>query len=93
MGMARTGTEGSNGSGDYVIAFSAASELRIRPMRRSSACSKTVASARTFHYGAFLGLSPRYHADHGLDADSSAERDHLVRNVSKYTVPRVLPPP
>ena len=31
MGMARTGAAGSNGSGDYVIAFSSASELRIRP--------------------------------------------------------------
>jgi len=31
MGMARTGAGGSNGSGDYVIAFSAAPELRIRP--------------------------------------------------------------
>lgn len=30
MGMARTGASGSNGSGDYVIAFSAAPELRIR---------------------------------------------------------------
>ena len=30
MGMARTGAGGSNGSGDYVIAFSTAPELRIR---------------------------------------------------------------
>jgi D-aminopeptidase len=31
MGMARTGAGGSNGSGDYVIAFSTAPELRISP--------------------------------------------------------------
>lgn len=31
MGLARTGSSGSNGSGDYVIAFSTAPELRIRP--------------------------------------------------------------
>ena len=31
MGMARTGASGSNGSGDYVIAFSTAPELRVRP--------------------------------------------------------------
>jgi D-aminopeptidase len=31
MGMARTGAAGSNGSGDYVVAFSTAPELRIRP--------------------------------------------------------------
>jgi D-aminopeptidase len=31
MGMARTGAAGSNGSGDYVIAFSTAPALRIRP--------------------------------------------------------------
>ncbi len=30
MGLARTGAAGSNGSGDYAIAFSAAPELRIR---------------------------------------------------------------
>jgi len=39
MGMARTGSGGSNGSGDYVIAFSAAPELRIRP---SDAKARTV---------------------------------------------------
>lgn len=31
VGMARTGASFSNGSGDYVIAFSTAKELRIRP--------------------------------------------------------------
>src|SRR6266404_1690101 len=30
MGLARTGSSGSNGSGDYVIAFSTAPELRIK---------------------------------------------------------------
>jgi D-aminopeptidase len=30
MGLARTGSSGSNGSGDYVIAFSAAPELRVK---------------------------------------------------------------
>jgi D-aminopeptidase len=30
MGLARTGAAGSNGSGDYAIAFSTAPELRIR---------------------------------------------------------------
>src|SRR5256884_1737951 len=30
MGLARTGSAGSNGSGDYAIAFSTAAELRIR---------------------------------------------------------------
>src|SRR6184192_2365724 len=30
MGLARTGATGSNGSGDYAIAFSTATELRIR---------------------------------------------------------------
>ena len=30
MGLARTGSSGGNGSGDYVIAFSTAPELRIR---------------------------------------------------------------
>jgi D-aminopeptidase len=33
MGLARTGAAGSNGSGDYAIAFSTAPELRIRPQK------------------------------------------------------------
>jgi D-aminopeptidase len=33
LGLARTGAAGSNGSGDYVIAFSTAVELRIRPQK------------------------------------------------------------
>jgi D-aminopeptidase len=32
MGLARTGASGSNGSGDYAIAFSVAPELRIRSL-------------------------------------------------------------
>lgn len=31
MGLGRTGASGSNGSGDYAIAFSASAEVRIRP--------------------------------------------------------------
>ena len=31
MGLARTGSSASNGSGDYAIAFSVAADLRIRP--------------------------------------------------------------
>jgi len=42
MGMARTGASGSNGSGDYVIAFSTAPELRIHPGDESKARSVTV---------------------------------------------------
>ncbi len=35
MGMARTGSSGSNGSGDYVIAFSTNEQLRIRGGRNT----------------------------------------------------------
>jgi D-aminopeptidase len=34
MGLARTGSSGSNGSGDFVIAFSTASEVRIHADRK-----------------------------------------------------------
>ena len=34
MGLARTGSSGSNGSGDFVIAFSTASDLRIHADRK-----------------------------------------------------------
>ncbi len=39
LGLARTGASGSNGSGDYAIAFSTASELRVRnlPNERTKA--------------------------------------------------------
>ncbi|HXT61616.1 MAG TPA: P1 family peptidase [Pyrinomonadaceae bacterium] len=36
MGLARTGAAGSNGSGDYAIAFSTAAELRIRNLPNES---------------------------------------------------------
>ena len=42
MGMARTGAAGSNGSGDYVIAFSTAPELRIRPGEANKPNAATV---------------------------------------------------
>jgi D-aminopeptidase len=35
MGLARTGSSASNGSGDYAIAFSTASEVRIRAATQS----------------------------------------------------------
>ncbi len=38
-GLARTGASMSNGSGDYVIAFSTADEVRRTPERRSKAWS------------------------------------------------------
>lgn len=36
MGLARTGSAGTNGSGDYVIAFSTAQEVRIRSLEKNS---------------------------------------------------------
>lgn len=36
MGLARTGSAATNGSGDYVIAFSTAQEVRIRPLQRNA---------------------------------------------------------
>lgn len=42
MGLARTGSSGSDGSGDYVIAFSTAPELRIRPGDSTRARQVTV---------------------------------------------------
>src|SRR5438128_2675856 len=42
MGLARTGAAGSNGSGDYAIAFSTASEWRIRPTANSRTSSNNV---------------------------------------------------
>lgn len=35
MGLARTGAAGTNGSGDYVLAFSTATEVRVRPFEKN----------------------------------------------------------
>jgi len=35
MGLARTGAAGSNGSGDYAIAFSTAEDVRVRPLNQN----------------------------------------------------------
>jgi D-aminopeptidase len=35
MGLARTGAAGTNGSGDYAIAFSTAADVRIKPLNES----------------------------------------------------------
>ena len=42
MGMARTGSSGSNGSGDFVIAFSTAPDLRVHPGDSARAKQVTV---------------------------------------------------
>jgi D-aminopeptidase len=42
MGMARTGSSGGNGSGDFVIAFSTAAVLRIVPERPAGARQLTI---------------------------------------------------
>ncbi len=42
MGLARTGSSAANGSGDFVIAFSTAAELRIVPERSAGARQLTM---------------------------------------------------
>jgi D-aminopeptidase len=44
LGLARTGAAGSNGSGDYAIAFSTAPELRIRNSARNQKSNVTLLS-------------------------------------------------
>lgn len=46
MGLARTGAAGSNGSGDYAIAFSAAPELRVRTGEHPHAVAPTPGATR-----------------------------------------------
>jgi len=41
MGLARTGAAGSNGSGDYAIAFSTSSDVRIRTLLAPAARNAT----------------------------------------------------
>jgi D-aminopeptidase len=44
MGLARTGSAGSNGSGDYAIGFSTAAEVRVRSINNSGKTSITLLS-------------------------------------------------
>jgi D-aminopeptidase len=45
MGLARTGAAGSNGSGDYAVAFSTAADVRIRTLNQNTPRSvKTLAN-------------------------------------------------
>lgn len=67
MGLARTGSSGSNGSGDFVIAFSTAPELRID-------------AAQTMQPGAELGnesMSPLFEAV--IEATEEAVYNSLFR--------------
>jgi D-aminopeptidase len=67
MGLGRTGSSGSNGSGDFVIAFSTAPELRIN-------------SARTMQPGAELSnesMSPLFEAV--IEATEEAIYNSLLR--------------
>lgn len=59
MGLARTGSSGSNGSGDYVIAFSTAPELRIRP---ESAGETPAPQTPAPHLVSNEGMSPLFEA-------------------------------
>src|SRR5215813_9175176 len=42
MGLARTGSAASNGSGDYAIAFSTASQLRVRNVRNTRSSQTSI---------------------------------------------------
>jgi D-aminopeptidase len=44
MGLARTGAAATNGSGDYAIAFSTASDLRVIPTRRAGLSARPLAN-------------------------------------------------
>ena len=71
MGLARTGATGSNGSGDYAIAFSTAPELRIRnlPNTRNQKSNVTLLSNE--------GMSPLFLAV--IEATEEAIYNSLFR--------------
>jgi hypothetical protein len=67
--------------------------LRNIHMRCPCACSPTAESPRKLGKRAFRGLQSRDHVDPRMDADGGAEGDHLFRNISEHSLPRVLSPP
>ncbi|MFN2492743.1 MAG: P1 family peptidase [Pyrinomonadaceae bacterium] len=73
MGLGRTGASGSNGSGDYAIAFSAAAELRIR----GSADTATRNSPRNVRFLPNEAMSPLFVAV--IEATEEAIYNSLFR--------------
>ena len=72
MGLARTGSSGSNGSGDYAIAFSTAPELRIRNGSRNQKSNVTLLSNEA--------MSPLFLAV--IEATEEAIYNSLFRSVT-----------
>jgi D-aminopeptidase len=72
MGMARTGASGSNGSGDYVIAFSTAKDLRVRPGDAKKARAATLLGNEA--------MSPLFQA--AIEATEEAIYNSLFRATS-----------
>jgi D-aminopeptidase len=70
MGLARTGSSGSNGSGDYIIAFSTAPELRVKP-------GKEKPLVRTVQLLANDDMSPLFQAV--IEATEEAIYNSLLR--------------
>ena len=68
MGLGRTGSSGSNGSGDFVIAFSTAPELRIRAGNTSTQTATLLANE---------GMSPLFEAV--IEATEEAIYNSLFR--------------
>jgi D-aminopeptidase len=62
MGLARTGASGSNGSGDYVIAFSTAEEVRRRASPTGAAAAPAPPAPRAVRQLANDDMSPLFQA-------------------------------
>ncbi|HKH94632.1 MAG TPA: P1 family peptidase, partial [Gemmatimonadaceae bacterium] len=62
MGLARTGSSGSNGSGDYVIAFSTAEDVRRRLSPSGAAAPPTPPAPRATRQLANDDMSPLFQA-------------------------------
>jgi D-aminopeptidase len=62
MGLARTGSSGSNGSGDYVIAFSTAEEVRRRLSPPSSGAAPAQPALRATRQLSNDDMSPLFQA-------------------------------
>jgi D-aminopeptidase len=72
LGLARTGASGSNGSGDYAIAFSSSPDVRIRP---TTAAERT--TPRTAKFLSNDGMSPLFQAV--IEATEEAIYNSLFR--------------
>jgi D-aminopeptidase len=89
MGVARTGSSGSNGSGDYVIAFSTAEQVRRRIVPPVAGAAPTPPTPRASQQLSNDDMSPLFEAV--IEATEEAIYDSMFMATSVTSRGRTVP--